>query len=106
MIENFEICRLLSKISQESGLGQFIAVYNDIDKKWSYFVGRFRDKNPADRIFRANIDGVEVSHLIENQSQYFNGTISNTNKIVGYIDSNLKTNHINIDFDFPLIAFR
>lgn len=106
MIDNFEICRLLSKITQENGLGQFIAVYNDIEKRWSYFIGRFRDKNPADRIFRANIDGIEVTYLIENQSQFFNGTISNNSKIVGYVDSQMQTNHVNVDFDFPLVAFK
>ena len=106
MIKDFELCRIMSKIAQSNSLGQFIAVYNDFEQKWSYFIGMFRDKNPADRIVKANIDGVEVTHILENRDQYFSGIMSRDDKIVEYVKSHYQTDRVNVDFDFPLVAFR
>ena len=106
MIQDYDLCRLVSKICKDNGLGQFIAVYNDIDKRWSYYVGNYKAANPSDRIYNNRIDGVDVTYLFINRHQFFNGeTVISDGKVITYIDTQKETNNIVLDFDFRVLAF-
>lgn len=106
MIEKYNICRLLSNICKDSGFGMFIAIYNDIEKRWTYFVGQFTAKNPTDRIHCNNINGICIDYIFQNDSTYFQNDIVNNQKIITYIQTNLETNKVDIDFDFKVVAFK
>lgn len=105
MIKNFKLLYLIFNICQLNGLGQVAAVYNDIDKEWTYWVGSIRLKNPSDRIHQHRIDGVDITYIIENKFSFFSGEMANSNLIVSTIEDYLKQNKVVLDYDFKTILF-
>lgn len=105
MIENFDLCRLMSELSKEYGWGAFIAVYNDIENKWSYLIGEYKEKNPSNFTYSHNINGIDVTHLFTNKPMYFIGEMVDKGKVITFVNKSLGEKKINVSFDFRVVRF-
>ena len=105
MIEKGNICRLMSELSREFGWGSFVSVYNDIEDKWYYFVGNFKEKNPHTYIMSHFIEGVDVTHVIENNSTYLSGSVIDKQKVYAFVEKQREENLVNLTFDFRFVKF-
>lgn len=103
MIENKQKLELLAKQARESGEGALVAIYNDIEQKWYYYIGEFKPKNPSNHIYYNSIRGKSISHMIENPFTYFSGDLAK-NELINTEFSKLKKE--NIEFDFRFIWFK
>lgn len=105
MIEKGNMCRLMAQLAMEFGWGSFVAVYNDIEEKWYYFVGNFKEKNPHTYIMSNSIEGVDVTHVIENNSTFLNGATIDKQKVYTFVEKQKEENTFNITFDFRFVKF-
>ena len=64
MIKDFELCRVMSKIAQSNNLGQFIAVYNDFEQKWSLVNGMLNQQSLSNESVDCKIQRIARIALI------------------------------------------
>jgi len=105
MIKKENICKLISELSKEFGWGSLIAVHNDIEQKWYYFLGNFKEKNPHSYIMSHSIEGVNITHMIENDSTYLNGFTIDKQKVYTFVEKQREENLLNLTFDFRFVKF-
>ena len=103
MIEHKDKLQLISNISMEIGEGSLVAIHNDIESRWHYYVGTFKPKNEGNHIYLNSIEGKCVDVVIENEFTYFAGDSPNSDLI------RTKLQNIPIEkkeFDFRFVWFR
>ena len=104
MIENNQKLLLLSQIAVSMGEGTLIAVYNDIELKWYYYIGEFKASNPSSHIYHNLIMGKCINHIIDNSFTYFMGDNLAKNELIQTefqkIPREIK------EFDFKFIWFK
>lgn len=103
MIHNKSKLLLLAEQAKNEGIGSLVAVFNDIEKRWYYYVGEFKPSNPSSHIHHNNVRGKCINTILENEFTYFSGDIAKNELIRTEMN---KFRDENLDFDFPFIWFR
>jgi len=103
MITDNKKLQLIGQIAYESGEGTLVAVHNDIEDKWYFYVGNFKPKNPAGHIFLNSIDGKCINYIVENEHTFFMGDNAKNELIRDYIQDLSKEEK---EFDFRFIWFK
>lgn len=97
---------LLKKVIQEFGIsGSLIAVFNDIENMWYYYIGDVTLKSPTDGIhFNRILNGKCLNHIFQNSQIYFQGE-SVYDKIALITKINLLPEEDIRAFDFRVLQF-
>jgi len=103
MILNKNKLLLLANQAKNEGIGSLVAIFNNIENRWYYYVGEFKPINPSSHIHHNNIRGRCVNVILDNEFTYFSGDNAKNELISTEIN---KIKEENIDFDFPFIWFK
>ena len=101
MLANRDKLQLVSNIAKGMG-STFVAVFNDIDKSWYYYVGSFKPRNPSNHIHFNFISGKCINYIFENEHVYFNNNPQQEAVITKIQDLPKEE----IEFDFRFIWFK
>jgi hypothetical protein len=91
--------QLISQIAYDSGEGTLVAIYNDIEEMWHYYLGNFKPKNPSNHIYFHTIIGKCIDYIVENEHTFFTGDLAKNDIIRTHI-YNLETEEKEFDFRF------
>ena len=93
----------IKETASSNGLGTLVAVYNDIENKWYYYVGNFKPRKPSNNIEFSSISGKCINYILENQHVYFSGDMAK-NELIATKIQDLPSEEI--EFPFRFIWFK
>lgn len=103
MLINRDKLQLVADIAKQSGFGSMVAVYNDIEKIWYYYIGDFKPANPSNHIHFNSISGKCINYILENEFTYFRGELAKSELIYTKLEDLPKEDKV---FDFKYVWFR
>lgn len=103
MLKQNDKLQLIANLSKDNGFGTLVAIYNDIEQKWYYYVGVFKPRNPSNHIHFNMIDGKCINYIFDNEYTYFTGDLIKNELISTKIEDLPKEIK---EFDFKFVWYK
>lgn len=103
MIKSKKHLLLLAEQARNEGMGSLVAIYNDIENEWHYYVGDFKPSNPSNHMHHSSIRGRCIDYILESSFTYFSGDMMKNELIRTELSKIIEES---VEFDFKFVWFK